>query len=83
MLGVNPLKVVDVCHAPPSLLYSQPAMVVSVMLVGVLLDEVGAGGAAWVAFVTVAVAAEVTLPSQLAAVTVTVMVAPMSAATNV
>jgi len=48
------------------------------MLVAVLLAIVGAAGAACDALITVAVAAEVTPPLQLAAVTVTVMVLPMS-----
>jgi len=41
------------------------------MLVAVVLAATGAFGAVCVAFVTVAVLAEVTSPSQLAAVTVT------------
>jgi hypothetical protein len=65
------------------MLYSQPETVFSVMLVEVWLAIVGAAGAVCVALVTVAVAAEVTLPVQFAAVTVTVMVLPMSACANV
>ena len=50
------------------------------MFVVVLLAKVGASvGAVCVALVTVAVADDVTLPLQFAAVTVTVMVAPISA----
>ena len=64
-------------------MYSQPLTVVSVMVVDVLSANVGAAGAVCCALVTVAEPAEVTLPVQLAAVTVTVMVAPMSSATNV
>ena len=80
MLGVKPVKVVEACHvAPASILYWQSAMVLRVMLVAVFDNNVGAAGAVCVAFVTVAVGAEVTSPVQLAAVTVTVMVAPMSA----
>ena len=53
------------------------------ILVAVLLANVGAlVGAVCVALVTVVVADEVTLPLQLAAVTVTVMVVPMSACTK-
>ena len=73
MLGVKPLKVVEVCQSPPSLLYSQPVMEFSVMLVSVFDAKVGASGAIWVALAMVAVGFEVTLPSQLAAATVTVM----------
>ena len=83
MLGDKPLNVVEVCQLPPSLLYSQPVIVLSVILVVVLEDKVGASGAVCVAFVTVAVEFEVTDPSQLAAVTVTVIVLPMSACTKV
>ena len=46
VFGVNPLNVTDVCHAPPFIRYSQPVIVLSVMLVVVLLNIVGAGGAA-------------------------------------
>ena len=53
------------------------------MLVVVLSAKVGAAGAVCVAFVTVAVAAEVTSPVQFAAVTVTVMVLPISTCTKV
>ena len=79
MLGVKSLNVVIVCHAPPFIRYSPPFISLSIMLVVVLLANVGALGAVCVAFVMTAVAAEVMLPSQLAAVTVTVMVALMSA----
>jgi len=64
------------------MLYSQSATVLSVMLVNVLLLRVGAAGASCVALVTVGVEFEVTSPVQLAAVTVTVIVLPMSASTK-
>ena len=76
-------KVVDSCHVPPSIRYSQPVMVLRIIFVAVLDDSVGASGAVCGALVTVVVAAEVTLPVQLAAVTVTVIVAPMSSCTKV
>ena len=82
MPAVNPLKVADVCHAPLSLRYWQPVMVTNVMLLVVLEASIGAAGAACVALATADVAADVIPPVQLAAVTVTVMVWPMSAATN-
>jgi len=79
VFGVKPLNNVDDCQfVPLSLLYSQPIMVLSVMLFAVLLASVGAAGAVCVALITVAVAAEVILPIQFAAVTVTVIVLPMS-----
>ena len=68
---------------PPFLRYSQPVMVLRVMFVAVLDNKVGAAGAVGVALLTVAVGSEATLPVQLAAVTVTVMVAAMSAWTKV
>lgn len=80
VLGVNSVNWVDVCHdVPPFLLYSHPEMAVSVMLVAVLPDEVGAEGAVCVALVTDAVFPEVTLPVQLAAVTTTLITLPISA----
>ena len=83
-MGVNPLKTTGVCQAlPPSLLYSQPAMALSVMLVDVLLAIVGAAGAVCAALATAVVGVEVTLPVQLAAVTVTVIVFPISACAKV
>ena len=58
-------------------------MAVRVILVAVLLAKVGAlVGAVCVALVTVVVADDVTLPLQFAAVTVTVMVVPMSVCTK-
>ena len=81
--GFNPEKMGEDWYVPPLTLYSQPATVFNVMLLVVLLAIVGAVGAACVAFPTVAVAAEVMLPVQFAAETVTEMVAPMSACTNV
>ena len=54
------------------------------MLVVVLLAKVGiVGTVVCAAFVTLAVGDEVTLPLQLAAVTTTDIVFPMSACTNV
>ena len=53
------------------------------MLVVVATCNVGAAGAACEALVTVAVGKELTLPLQLAAVTVTVMVLLISACTKV
>ena len=50
------------------------------MLVAVLLAIVGAVGAVCVALATAAVAADVMLPVQFAAETVTVIVLPMSSA---
>ena len=59
-------------------------MGVSIIVVAVGGDcKVGAGGAVCVAFVTVGVAAEVTLPVQVEEVTVTVIVLPMSVVTKV
>ena len=84
VLGVNPLNVGDVCHVPLFISYSHPVIVVSVILVDVLPDFVGAEGAVCVfALVTVAVALEETLPLQFAALTVTVMVLPISSCTKV
>ena len=83
VLGVNPLNVVVVCHTPPPLLYSAPAMVLSVMLVAVLLNRVGALGAFCVSFSTGPTGADITLPPQFAAVTVTVIILSMSANTKV
>ena len=68
---------------PPSRLYSHPVMVLSVMLVVVRLFIVGAAGVAGVALVTVGVGAEVMLPVQFDADTVTVIVLPISACTKV
>ena len=66
------------------MLYSQPLTVFSAMLCAVLDANVGAGGTVvFGALVTVAVFAEVTSPVQLAAVTVTVRVFPISACTRV
>ena len=79
VLGVKPLNNTSVCHSLSFILYCCPGMAFRVMVVAVAEARVGAAGAAWVAFVTVAVGAEVMLPSQLAAVTVTVRVSPMSA----
>ena len=56
---------------------------VSVILVVVLLDIVGAAGVVCAALATAAVADDVTLPVQFEADTLTVMVAPTSAAANV
>ena len=83
MLGANPLKVVESCHVPPSLRYSQPEMRLSVILVVVLDAKVGTEGAAWMALVTVAVGLEVTLPSQLAAVISTEIELAISSSTKV
>ena len=82
-MGVKPLNKVWSCHAPPFMLYSQPETVFSVMLVAVLDNNVGVAGVVWVAFVTVAELAEATSPVQLAAVTITVIVLLISAATKV
>jgi hypothetical protein len=76
--GVKPPKTLLDVNAPPSLLYSQPVTGFNVIVVAVEDAFVGAAGAVCVAFVTVAVAAEVTLPSQLDADTVTVIVLPIS-----
>ena len=46
VLGVNPVKVVDDCQAPPLMLYSHPVTVVSVIVVLVADAKVGAEGAA-------------------------------------
>jgi hypothetical protein len=54
-------------------------MVLRVMLVAVWLLRVGAEGAVCIALVTTSVTSDVISPLQLAAVTVTVIVAPMSA----
>jgi len=79
VFGVKPLNNVDDCQfVPLSLLYSQPVITSSVMLVAVRLAIVGAAGAACDALITVAVGADDTPPLQFAAVTVTVMVLPMS-----
>ena len=84
VLGVNPLKVVEVCHVPAvPRRYSQPLMVLSIMLVGVADERVGAAGAVWFAFATATVASEVTLPLQVDEVTTTLSVLPMSACTGV
>jgi len=72
VLGFNPPKRGESWYVPPLILYSQPETVFSVMLVTVCDNLVGAAGAVWVAFVTVAVGGELTSPVQLAAVTVTV-----------
>ena len=71
VFGINPLNTGDDCHAPPLMRYSQPETVTSVMLVGVLLAIVGVAGVSWVAFVTAAVLADVTLPVQFATDTTT------------
>ena len=63
--------------------YWQSGMVTRVMLFAVFDNNVGAAGAVCAALAIGAVGVEVTLPSQLAAVTVTVMVLFISAATNV
>ena len=53
MLGVSPVKVGEVCHVePPLMLYSQPVMVLRVMLVAVATSKVGASGAVCGALVT-------------------------------
>ena len=83
VLGVKSLKVVEACHSPPFTRYSHPVMVLRVMLVDVREFIAGAAGANGVALITVEVAPEVMLPLQLAAVTITVMVLPISAATKV
>ena len=79
MLGVNPAKVGDDCQALPLMLYSQPDTMLRVILVAVLLFSVGLSGAVCVALETTAVVLEDTLPVQLAAVTVTLIVWLMSA----
>ena len=81
--AVNPLNCGPSCHAPFPLRYSALFTVVSVMLFVVLLAIVGAAGAFCAALATVAVAADVTLPVQLLAVTLTFTVLPTSAAANV
>ena len=83
VLGLNPPKVGDVCQLPLSLRYSQPDTELRVIVVAVLSARVGGGGVVCVAFVTVAVGFDVTSPVQLAAVTVTVVVLPMSSCTSV
>ena len=83
MLGVNPLKVTELCQVPPFTRYSQPEILFNVTLVEVLLAKVGAAGAVCVALATTAVAAEVTVPLQFAADTITVITLSISAATKV
>ena len=78
VLGDSPENVVADCHELSFLSYSHPVMVLSVMLVDVLLDSVGAEGAVCVALVTDAVFPEVMLPVQLAAVTTTLIAFPIS-----
>ena len=70
---------VAVCQlTPASILNSQSSMMLSVMLFDVADNNVGAAGAVCVCLVIGPTGAEVTLLSQLAAVTVTVIIAPMS-----
>ena len=78
LLGDKLLKVSVDDQAPPTLRYSQSAIALRVMLVAVFDANDGAAGAVCDAFVTVAVGAELALPSQFAALTVTVIVLPMS-----
>lgn len=89
VFGFNPLNTAVFCHVPGTALtvfiaYCAPAIELNVMLVAVLLAIVGAVGADGPsAFVTAEVGTDVTLPLQLAAVTVTVIIAPISACNKV
>ena len=82
VLAVRPSNSGLSCHEPVPLRYSALVTAVSVMLVVVLLAIVGAAGVVAVALATVAVAADVTLPVQLLAETLTFTVLPTSAAAN-
>ena len=78
----SPVKALEGCHEPVPMRYSHPGTVASVMLVVVLLDMVGAAGAAWAILATVTVLPEVTLPVQFAAVTTTLTTLFISSTTN-
>ena len=80
--AVSPVNVGLSCHEPVPLRYSAPLTMVSVILVVVLLAIVGAAGVVCAALATADVAEDVTLPVQFEADTLTVMVAPTSAAAN-
>ena len=83
MFGIKSLKTVLVCQAPSFIRYSQPVTVTSVMFVAVLDNNSGIAGASCIALAIIAVGLELMLPSQLAAVTVTVIVLPISSCSKV